>query len=233
MLQYHLVENPMTEAPDDCMAQVVNVRLYTNEELAELMLHRGTLLTKADILAALEVYREVILDVIAEGDGVKTSLFLITPGILGAFDGLTDSFDDVRHRTHVNINPGTDIRRVAGRIKTRKVHVDNPVPNIVEVIDVVSGSTNDRLTPGGVMQLRGSRLKLVETNSTNGAYLLTEGGGEVKLTVIVENKPGRLIILLPADLAAGTYTLEIRTTYSTNRECKTLKTGRFNRSLTV
>ncbi|MDR2754324.1 MAG: hypothetical protein LBC20_01335 [Planctomycetaceae bacterium] len=59
MLEYHLVENLLTPAPDDAMAQIVNLRTYTDEEIAELMLKRGSLLTKADILAVLEVYRKL------------------------------------------------------------------------------------------------------------------------------------------------------------------------------
>jgi len=45
MLEYHLVENLLTTAADDYMAQVVNIRSYTNEEIADLMLKRGSLLT--------------------------------------------------------------------------------------------------------------------------------------------------------------------------------------------
>jgi hypothetical protein len=94
---------------------------------------------------------------------------------------------------------------------------------------------NEHLTPGGVMQLRGSRLKFVEANALNGVYLLSDGGKEYKLTVIVENKPGRLIVMLPSDLAPGIYTLEVRTTYSqgNGKESKQLKVGRFIKPLTV
>jgi hypothetical protein len=234
MLDYHLVENLMTAAQDDCMAQVVNVRSYTNEEIAELMLKRGTLLTKADILAVLEVYREVILDLIEEGSAINTPLFHVSPSISGVFDGAGDSYDETRHHTHANINPGVDVREAVKKIKTRKVQVADPIPYIVEVKDVVSGSVNDKLTPGGVMQLRGSRLKFVETNPLNGVFLLLEIGGETNLPVIVENKPGRLIVMLPAYLAPGSYTLEVRTTFSHgNKESKQLKTGRFIKILTV
>jgi hypothetical protein len=67
MLDYHVVENLMTPNPDDGMAQVVNLRSYTDEEIAGLMLKRGTLLTQADILAVLQVYREVVADLVEDG----------------------------------------------------------------------------------------------------------------------------------------------------------------------
>ncbi|GHV63067.1 hypothetical protein FACS1894195_5280 [Bacteroidia bacterium] len=48
MLDYNLVENLLTPTPDDAMAQVVNVRSYGEDEIATLMLKRGTLLTKGE-----------------------------------------------------------------------------------------------------------------------------------------------------------------------------------------
>jgi hypothetical protein len=235
MLEYHLVENLMTKTPDDFMAQVVNVRSYSNEEIADLMLKRGTLLTKADILAVLEVYGEVIVDIVEEGDGVHTPLFIITPGISGKFNGAADSYDDGRHSIRANMNPGTAVREASAKVKTRKVQVADPVPYIVEVKDAVSGSVNDRLTPGGVVEIHGSRLKFIESKDTNGIFLLNPAIGEFKLSVIVENKPSRLIAMLPAGLPAGTYTLEVRTNYSSGsgHEGNQLKIGRFIKELTV
>jgi hypothetical protein len=235
MLEYHLVENLMTAATDDYMAQVVNIRSYTNEEIADLMLKRGSLLTLADVLAVLEIYREVILDLIEDGNGITTPLFNVIPSIPGVFHGAGDSFDETRHHTHVNMNQGIDVRKVASKIKTRKVQVADPVPYIVEVKDIVSGSVNEHLTPGGVIQLRGSRLKFIEANATNGVFLLNITGAQYKASVIVENKPGRLIVMLPADLPPGTYILEVRTTFSAgnSKESLHLKIGRFLKPLTV
>ncbi|GHU93622.1 hypothetical protein FACS1894156_0730 [Bacteroidia bacterium] len=106
----------------------------------------------------------------------------------------------------------------------------------MEVKDTLSGSTNDHLTAGGVIQMRGSRLKMVEEDDTNGIFLLpTTEGAEIRLSVVVENKPARLIAMLPADLAAGEYHLEVRTNFAHGRvgHSQTLKVGRFGKTLTV
>jgi hypothetical protein len=236
MLDYHLLENLMTPAADDAMAQTVNVRSYSNDQIADLMLQRGTMLTKADILAVLEVYRQVIVSLVEDGAAVNTSLYYISPSISGIFNGLGDSFDASRHRINVNLNAGTDLREAAKRIKTKKVEVADPVPHIIEVKDIVSSLVNETLTPGGVIQLRGSRLKLIEATASNGIFLLPEtGGDEIKLTVIAENKPARLIAMLPADLPQGAYKIEVRTTYmsASTTESKAMRTGRFGKTLTV
>jgi hypothetical protein len=154
---------------------------------------------------------------------------------LGVFEGAADSYTPTRHKTSININPGIDLRKVVPNIKTEKVQVADPIPYIIEVKDIVSGTVNESLTPGGVVQLRGSRLRFVVENPTNGIFLVSESGNEIKLTVIAENKPARLMALLPADLTIGSYTLEVRTTYSQGnaKEGKQLKIGRFIKLLTV
>lgn len=234
MLQFNLTENLLTDALDDYMAQVTNVRVYTNEEIAERMLKRGTLLTKVDILATMEGYQTEVADIVEEGSGINTPLFNVYPAIAGTFEGAADNFDSSRHRVKANVNAGVLLRDATKRVKPQKVQVADPIPYIVEVKDIVSGSVNDGLTPAGILQLRGSRLKFIQENPDNGVFLIPETGTEIQLTIIAENKPARIMAMLPADLAAGTYFIEIRTTYaSSGRETKNLKKGRYIKSLMV
>lgn len=235
MLQYHTVDNLMTPAPNDHMAQTVNLRSYDEPQIIEHMLKRGTSLTKTDLLASNQLRTEVILDLLADGAAVNTSLCNMSPSISGVFEGAADSFDPSRHKVNINIYANTATRDVAKKIKVEKVQVADPSPYIVEVKDVVSGTVNETLTPGGILELRGSRLKFVATNPTNGLFLVPETGSEIRIEVIAENKPARLMALLPAQLAAGTYYVEVRTTFSQGnaKESKQLKTGRFAKPLTV
>jgi hypothetical protein len=85
-----------------------------------------------------------------------------------------------------------------------------------------------------VLQIRGGRLKLATENPDNGIFLIDEQAQTVKLATIVENKPARLIAMIPANLPAGVYTLEVRTNLSAyNKEAKSIKTGRFQKELTA
>jgi len=69
------------------------------------------------------------------------------------------------------------------------------------------------------------------------ACVKIEHGGYRDMTssLFVENKPGRLIVMLPADLPPGIYMLEVRTTYSQSgtHECLQLKVGRYLKMLTA
>ncbi|MBD5448532.1 MAG: hypothetical protein HDR32_12565, partial [Treponema sp.] len=74
MLKYSLRENLLTADPDDCMAQVQDVRSYSQDEIIDLMMRRGTTLTRADVAAVLQVYTEVVGELTADGSAVNTAL---------------------------------------------------------------------------------------------------------------------------------------------------------------
>lgn len=234
MLQYTLVENLLTAAPNDLMALPVNVRVYDLAEIKQRILARHPGMGQSQLNAAIEEFFEEVCILIEDGNAVNTPLFNVQPSFTGVFDSATDNFDAKRHRTKTNLTPGVLMRSASSKIKTQKVQVPDPQPFILEVSDVLSGTVNDQLTPGGVVQLKGGRLKLVTANPDNGIFLVNEQGSAVKLAVIVENKPARLIAMLPADLPQGTYSIEVRTTLtSSNKESKTMKTGRYSKELTV
>ena len=64
MLKYCLRENLLTPAPDDYMAQAADVRSYTLDEIIDLMMDKGTTLTRVDVAATLQVYSEVVSTII-------------------------------------------------------------------------------------------------------------------------------------------------------------------------
>ena len=234
MLKYCLRENLLTPAPDDYMAQAADVRSYTLDEIIDLMMEKGTTLTRADVAATLQVYGEVVSAIIKDGSAVNTPLMNTSMSISGVFDGANDSFDKKRHTVNLNITAGTLLRDVLPKIKCEKTEGTSTDPYITEVTDVVSGKVNEVLTKGGVVQLVGSRLKFDAKDAAQGIFFVPETGEAVRATVIAENKPARLMAIIPAGLKAGTYYIEVRTKIDMGgKKLKTLKTGRFAKPLTV
>ena len=81
--------------------------------------------------------------------------------------------------------------------------------------------------------MTGSRLKFDPKDASQGIFFVPETGNPVRAAVIAENKPARLMAIIPADLAAGTYYVEVRTKIDMGgKKLKTLKTGRFNKPFT-
>ena len=234
MLKYCLRENLLTPAPDDYMAQAADVRSYTLDEIIDLMMEKGSTLTRADVAATLQVYGEVVSAIIKDGSAVNTPLMNTSMSISGVFDGANDSFDKKQHTVNLNITAGTLLRDAVTKVKCEKTEGTSTDPYITEVTDIVTGTVNTTLTKGGVVQLVGARLKFDAKDTAQGIFFVPETGEAVRAAVIAENKPARLMAIIPADLAAGTYYIEVRTKIlEGNKSGKTLKTGRFNKALTV
>ncbi|MDE7140483.1 MAG: DUF4469 domain-containing protein [Treponemataceae bacterium] len=235
MLKYSLRENLLTADPDDCMAQVQDVRSYSQDEVIDLMMRRGTTLTRADVAAVLQVYTEVVGELTADGSAVNTPLFNTSFSVSGVFTSISDSFDKARHTVSVNINAGTALREAVKSVRTEKTEGTNTDPYITEAADVVSGAVNFTLTAGGILRLTGSRLKFDAADTAQGVFLVPETGGEaVRCSVVAENKPARVMVMIPADIAPGAYYAEVRTKLDSSRQPgKRLKTGRYGRPLTV
>ena len=233
MLKYSLRENLLTPAPDDYMAQAQDVRSYTLDEIIDLMMDKGTTLTRADVAATLQVYGEVCSSLIKDGSAVNTPLFNTALTIAGVFNGANDSFDKKRHTVNLNMTAGTLLRDAVTKVKCEKTEAAGTDPYITEVTDIVSGKTNEVLTKGGIVQITGSRLKFDAKDASQGIFFVPETGNPVRASVIAENKPARLMAIIPADLAAGTYYIEVRTKIiGSSQKSKTLKTGKFDKPLT-
>ena len=234
MLKYSLRENLLTPAPDDYMAQAQDVRSYTLDEIIDLMMDKGTTITRADVAATLQVYGEVVSAIVKDGSAVNTPLFNTALTIAGVFNGAADAFDKKRHTINLNLTAGTLLRDAVTKVKCEKTEAAGTDPYITEVTDIVSGKVNEVLSKGGVVQLVGSRLKFDAKDAVQGIFFVPETGEADRAAVIAENKPARLMAIIPADLAAGTYYIEVRSKHSGGgKPLKAVKAGRFAKPLTV
>jgi len=233
MLKYCLRENLLTPDENDYMAQTADVRSFSLDEIIDLMMEKGSTLTKADTKAVLQVYGEVVSALIKDGAAVNTPLMNTSMSISGVFDGANDSFDKKRHSVNLNLTAGTLLRDALTKVKCEKTEGVSTDPYITEVSDIVTGKVNEVLTAGGIIQLVGSRLKFDAKDEAQGIFFIPETGEAVRATIIAENKPARLMAIIPADLAAGTWYIEVRTKYANaTKQLKTLKAGRFGKALT-
>lgn len=232
MLKYFLIDNPLTERTDDYAAQPVAAKTYTRGEIIDLMLRKGTLVTKTDAVAVINNLEEVVTDIIRDGGTINLPLFNTSFSISGVFDGPMDAFDPSRHKLNVNLTKGTLLRNAEKEVRLQKTDVGTAMPAIIEIKDVISGKTNEVLTPNGVIQLWGNNLKIDGDHADVGLWFVPETGDAVKAVVFVTNKPSSVIAMIPV-LAAGNYTLRIVTQHSGSNLLKTPRTIIFDRPLAV
>lgn len=209
-LKYALFENHLTDDPDDYAARVQNLQSRSIDDIIDLMINRGSTVTKADIFSVLEDYSGVLEQCLRDGNSVNTPLFNLSPSIRGVFNGRDDPFDPARHQVRINVSPGTRLRKVETQIQLERVSPITSTPEVLEFEDVNSGSRNGPITPGGLGKLTGSRLKYEPNDTRQGIFFIDGAGAETRVTVISYNKPKSLHFQIPAPLATGAYTLEVR-----------------------
>jgi hypothetical protein len=205
----------LTSDPNDQTAISTNIRSFTDDQIIDRIMQRGTTLTRPDLPAGINAYQEEHGYIVEEDNGFNTGLITADPGILGKFNSVTDSFDRLRHRTHCNVNFSRTIQEKVAQIKMSKVQAPNTGPVIAAIRDGVSGLTDSTLSTGGVLDITGSRLKVYPDLPDDGVYFIAAGGNEYKATTLVKNKPARLIVML-LPLPSGVYTLEVHTHFIGN-----------------
>lgn len=232
-IKYALRENLLTADPDDCMAQVTDAQVFTQEDITKEIVKRGSSLTEADIAAYQKLEREVIKDIIANGGQLNTPIINTSFSISGVFTSQTDGFDKSRHAVKLNVTAGTALREALTKVTVQKVEASSTDPYITSVTDKVSGDTATIRT-GSVMEITGSRLKFDAADPEQGVFAVTSTG-EFRCATVIENKPARLMVLLSPEVPAGDFTLEVRTktTGRNGGSGKTLKKGSFNKILTA
>ncbi|MDR2139669.1 MAG: DUF4469 domain-containing protein [Tannerella sp.] len=234
MLDYVLEENFLTDAPDDFRAQVVNVKSHTQSDIVDRILRIGAGLTRSDVVSVLEAEKQVICEMVEEGDAVTTELFNAFPSMQGVYTSVTDSFDPSRHHVRVNLHTGTALRDAATRIKPKKVSGGIATITIMAVTDVKTGSINHLITPNRNLRITGQKLKLAGEQA--GVYFINQASGsrtQVDPSDVALNHPVELLVVTP-QLPPGEYKLEVITQYS--GAAKPLKTPHsvvFDKILTV
>ncbi|MDR1407223.1 MAG: DUF4469 domain-containing protein [Tannerella sp.] len=233
MLEYSLHENVLTERKDDYAAQTHSKTVYTREQFIDLMLQRGTLVTKTDIVAVLNDVEETVSYIVKNGGMVNLPLFNIAFSISGVFDGVTDTFDPHRHKLHVNLSKGTLLRDAEKEVKLTKVNAPSPQPQILEVLDSVSGRVDEILTSGGAVLIDGVNIKLTGDKNTVGLWFVAEDGYETQAVTIITNKPAQIAALIPSLKVGNVYQVKIVTQYSSGKDLKEPKTTVYGKTLTV
>jgi hypothetical protein len=209
-IQYVLHENNLTSDPGDYAAMVQPSASAELEDVIERVIEGGSTISRPDIFGVLEDFVRAIENMVLEGTSVNTPLANFGASIKGVFDGQADSYDPNRHQVTATVTPGSRLRAaVRKRAQVVKGEAFKPRPNPLEYTDLNSGERNSVLTPGGLGQVIGHRLKFDPADANQGVFFVGDAGA-TRAEVVGRNKPGELMFLVPAGLASGEYTLQVR-----------------------
>lgn len=219
MVKYTLFENPLTPDPDDQKAVVVPISTKSVEEVVDMMISRGSTVTKAEALSVLEELSLAVAQLVKDGHNVVSPLFNVSLSIKGTFADANDSFDAARHTISVRMQPGMRLKEIVRQIKVEKVASSKPLPILQSFKDVTSSTTNTA-TPGGAAHIAGSALKFDVADPTQGVFFTALNGASTKVAIIADAKPSKIIFIIPATLAAGEYSISVRTLMPGTKELR-------------
>lgn len=231
-LKYNLVQNLLTSNPDDHSARPQGIKSHNLKSIISLMLKSGSTITHADITAVLINFFEVAGSITANGEIINTDLFKTKLSITGVFNSALDTFNRDRHAIKINTNPGKILKQAVAQMQVEKITTPKLIPNILGVKDSISGSIDNKITSGGILEIIGILLKISGDHVNNGVYFIGKDGTRNKVVTTVQNKPGSLIVMIPT-LVTGEYTLELTTQYRGSSTLKTPRTGTFHKPLVV
>jgi hypothetical protein len=213
-IHYALFENHLTTDRNDYSAKVSPVRVVELNEVINRMVERGSTVTRPDILSVMDDFQEALQSLLEEGSNVNLPFANYSMSIKGVFDGQNDTFDSHNHQIMCRLHPGRDLKKfIAGNVSAIKEETIKPSPNLIDIIDVATGERNSILTPGNMGTIIGSRLKFNADSADEGIYFIDESNTESKAPFVGKNKPGELMFLIPENLTAGSYTLEVRASF--------------------
>lgn len=207
----------LTERKDDRFGRVVTSKSLNEDDLIKLVLARRTDLSATTIKASIELVKEVAINELANGASVKFGLGYFNLTVNGVFIGDNASWDSSQHSLTVNATPTAEVREA---VKATSVNVRGMAASglfVNSVTDVTTGTVNSRLTPGGGVNLSGSRIKIDGSDPGVGIHLINQQTSAVIAippTSLLVNEPSKLTFVVPATLPDGDYKLSITTQFS-------------------
>lgn len=229
-LNFSLTKNHLVKDGLSYRAVVGNNETFDESRIVDMMIYRGSTVTKADTLAVLEEYGLAVAEIIRTGNYVNTSLFSAYPTIGGTFSDSAKSFNSARHSIRVKVVAGQRLKQVIPRISVQRLEGSHVAPLVKKVEDFNTGVENSQLTIGAAAIITGYRLKYDADDLMQGVFLINAANAvETRVERMAINKPGKLHFLVPASLPQGEYHVEVRTRVLS----KDLRKGRLEVPLTA
>jgi hypothetical protein len=231
MLKYALYRNPLTQGENDYMAVPQSLPNKRIEDIIEQITKPGSILKQTECVAVIHDFFRAITENLKEGYGFVSEYIRISPSITGVFDGLDDQFDQQRHQKQVIVNAAQLLKHAIEGLQLEKVQAIARIPEVKSLYDLKSQLINSTLSPGHMVELQGTRLKVNLLQKDEGIFLVNSSDGAVlKIQQIHTNLPSKLSGMLPDGIPPGDYTLEVRVRMDGN---KNLLVGALAAELTV
>lgn len=175
-------------------------------------LHRETM------SASVNLYHEVVSELVMNGYSVNTDLFRAVPQLKGLAEG--NVWNPKKNSIYVSLTQGKKLREGTKDTTVQVLGDRQAAMYINGTQDAATRATDLSATAGRNFTLLGKNIKVVGTDASVGITLTATTDGTVtKLDtdMLVVNDPSKLILLLPSSLTDGEYTLTVTTQFAAGK----------------
>ena len=218
---FDLVENTMTkDVKEDFVASVRTKKSMTIDDIANSIAAERTEYRIDTIKNITDLVDEKIRQLVCDGYSVVTGSAQYAPSIPGVFIGDKGVIDPKINKCAVNITPALPMRTEVAKVEPKFSGTVRRMggARISLVLDVATGKTDGTITPGGMLDVTGTKIRSVGAGGTGlGAVKLVKVADQSEAATFTQlgiNDPSRLMFTLPADLADGEYQLVVETWFS-------------------
>ena len=215
VLKGWLVDNSVTA--DDKTDKILRLESAGNlglSDILEAMKQEDTGLRQETINHVVSLYHRVLADRVLSGYAVNAELFYMTPEFRGVIQG--GAWDPEENSIYVSIRQGKALRDAIRETGVEILGERQGVMYIASGEDAATRTPGYNATAGRNFILNGRMLKVTGDDPAVGITLTDAEGAETRLAedMLVVNNPSQLILLIPANLPEGDYTLTVTMQYS-------------------
>ena len=220
--EFDLEEYLMTQdVLEDYVARMKTRRSLTEDDLIVEITAERTDIRPETFRMCNQLMSEKIIEKVCDGHIVSTATVTYTPTIPGVFQGTSGVVDTSKNIPTVNVSPSTAMREALKSVKLKFSQLVRSMggARIGLVRDVTTDKTDGTITPGGIVDVTGNKIRCINAEGTGmGAvrFLNAETREEVAtVSLLAINDPKRIMFTAPA-LADGAYILQVETYFSTS-----------------
>lgn len=231
-----LLDNPLTEDPNDFTLKVKAGNMVTTEDIAKALQKEGTEFQLETLIDILNRGDRIIREKLLAGFSVGTGVYYAYPSVTGVWRDKNETFDEKRHKVGINFQLSAAMREGVKEVGVEVLGISATGPEISGVTDTWTGELNGLITPDEVITVKGRNMQIVgeEGDDIGIRFVRVDGKGTIPVDLrrLTRNDPSELSFRVP-QLAAGDYWLELTTRFSKGQLTKEPRTTRFEKVLNV
>ncbi len=203
------------------LGRVVTTRSLNEEDLINIAIARNPDLSYDMLNELLRVIKDIALEQIANGASVSMGLAHFELFVNGIFSDGDVHWDNSKNSLVVHLAPAANLNEAVSKSIVDVVGFADSGMVISQVMDVLTGEINRKLSAGGPANIFGRKIKIVGDNPDNGISLINQQTGQIvhiPAAGLAVNEAQKITFVVPSRINAGTYKLCISTQYSNGQQ---------------